>query len=132
MTRTLVFWALGSNIAAFFIFIYPKTYAKVSAGSVIQISEPLLVRIRRTTRRATSSSARIWSWVSMRTPRTGRNCLNSSATIHLHQAMSSARWRTTLVAWESETHLQHHWWKSIIWNVIRKIFNFWINTVSFR
>ena len=45
MTRTLVFLALASNIAAFFIFIYPKTYSKVSAESVIRISEPLLVSV---------------------------------------------------------------------------------------
>ena len=32
-----------SNIAAFFIFLYSKTYAKVSAESAIRISEPLLV-----------------------------------------------------------------------------------------
>ena len=43
MTRTLVFLALGSNIAAFYIFLYPESYAKVSAESVIQISEPPLV-----------------------------------------------------------------------------------------
>ena len=42
MTRTLVFLALGSNIAVFFIFRYPSTYAKVSAESVIRIPEPLL------------------------------------------------------------------------------------------
>ena len=39
-----------SNIAAFFIFIYPKTYAKFSAESVIRISEPLLVRRKKSWR----------------------------------------------------------------------------------
>ena len=33
--RTSVFLALGSNIAAFFIFLDPKTYRKVRAESVI-------------------------------------------------------------------------------------------------
>ena len=33
---------------------------------------------------------------------------------------------------ESETHLRHHWWESIIWNVMRWVFNFLINTVSFK
>ena len=46
LTRTLVFLALGLNIATFFIFLYAKTYAKVSAESVIRISEPLLVNIK--------------------------------------------------------------------------------------
>ena len=45
MTRTLVFLSVRVYIAAFFIFLYPKTYAKVSAESVIRISEPLLVSI---------------------------------------------------------------------------------------
>ena len=37
------FQMLGSNIAAFFIFLYPKTYPKVSAESVIRTPDPLLV-----------------------------------------------------------------------------------------
>ena len=43
MFRISVFLALGSNIAAFFIFLYPKTYPKVSAESVIRTPDPLLV-----------------------------------------------------------------------------------------
>ena len=39
------FLALGSNIAAFFIFLYPKTYSKVSAKSVIRTPDPLLVSV---------------------------------------------------------------------------------------
>ena len=45
MTRTSVFCTLWSNITAFFIFLYPETYAKVSAESVIRIPEPLLVSV---------------------------------------------------------------------------------------
>ena len=43
--RTLFFLALGPNITAFFIFLYPKTYPKVLADSVIQTPDPLLVSL---------------------------------------------------------------------------------------
>ena len=41
------FSALGSNITAFFIFVYPKTYPKVSDRSVIRTPNPLLVNMVR-------------------------------------------------------------------------------------
>ena len=45
MSRTLCFFlALGSNIAAFFIFLHPKTYPKISAEPVMRTPDPLLVR----------------------------------------------------------------------------------------
>ena len=38
--------SLGSNIAVFFIFLYQKTYPKISAKFMIRTPDPLLVSIK--------------------------------------------------------------------------------------
>ena len=44
--QNFIFLVLGSNITAFYIFLHPKIYPKVSTESVIWTTDPLLVSFK--------------------------------------------------------------------------------------